>query len=300
MKKILLLPVLAAFISASAQIAPRYQQFQDLVRFKDTSKMGEFLANWEKAAPKDPELYVAYFNYYFLRARREVVHLDKIPEGRENLEVQDSTGNPVAYMNGRVTYDLSLLDSGYRYIDKGISLYPDRLDMRFGRIYVLGQTAAYDSFTAHIIRTVEYSRVNRNKWRWSEDKPLANAEKSLLQSVQAYLKQLYDAENDSLLKNIQQIGEVVFKYYRNNVELLSTVGVTWLLTGNYDKGLQYLKMAEKLSPRDFVVVNNLAYGYKLKGDKANALKYYQLIYREGNKEAKEQAAAAIRELKAGH
>lgn len=283
-----------------AQIQPFHQQFQDLVRFKDTGKMGPFIAFWEQKSPTDPELFVSAFNYYFLRAKKEIVQMTPAPEGTGSLEIRDSTGKIAGYMSSKLYYDPVLLDSGYRYINRGISLYPDRLDMRFGKIYVLGQAQAWDSFTTNIIRTVEYSRVNKNRWQWAEGKPLKDAERSMLQSVQAYLKQLYDTEDNSLLGKIQQIGEVVFKYYSSNIELLSTVGVTWLLTGQYDKGLQYLKMAEKLNPKDFVVVNNLAYGYKLKGDKKNALKYYQLVYDKGNKEAKEQAAAAIRELKAGH
>jgi hypothetical protein len=45
------------------------------------------------------------------------------------------------------------------------------------------------------------------------------------------------------------------------------------------------------------VLNNIAQGYKLKGDKANAIKYYELTEKYGDERAKEDAKRNIKELK---
>lgn len=94
-----------------------------------------------------------------------------------------------------------------------------------------------------------------------------------------------------------QIGEATLKIYKSNVEILSTTSVALLLTKNYDKAIEYLKQAENINPKDFIVLNNIAQGYKLKGDKANAIKYYELTEKYGDERAKLQARRNINELR---
>jgi tetratricopeptide (TPR) repeat protein len=97
-----------------------------------------------------------------------------------------------------------------------------------------------------------------------------------LETIQTYLRELYDSEDDNLLPYMIQIGEATLNYYHNSVEILSTTSVALLLTKNYDKAIDYLKQAEALNPKDFIDLNNIAQGYKLKGDKVNSIKYYKL------------------------
>ncbi len=89
---------------------------------------------------------------------------------------------------------------------------------------------------------------------------------------------------------------VTIKYYPDNIEILSTTAVALTLTKDYDRALVYLKQAEKINPKDFIVLNNIAQAYKLKGDKANAIKYYDLTEKYGDAEAKEQARKSKKEL----
>lgn len=129
------------------------------------------------------------------------------------------------------------------------------------------------------------------------DEKQKDGEGFLLETIQAYLKELYDTENDNLLPDMIQIGETVLKYYKTNVEILSTTSVALMLTKNYDRAIDYLKLAEKINPKDFIVLNNIAQGYKLKGDKVNAIKYYELTEKYGDEEAKQQARQNLKDLK---
>ena len=118
----------------------------------------------------------------------------------------------------------------------------------------------------------------------------------MLETIQTYLRELYETEDDNLLPYMIEIGEATLKYYHNSVEILSTTSVALMLTKNYDKAIDYLKQAEKLNPKDFIVLNNIAQGYKLKGDKANAIKYYKLTEKYGDEQAKQQARENIKAL----
>lgn len=272
------------------------EKFEHLRAQNDTLQVIQLLAEWEKAAPNDPEFYVSATNFYFARARIETISLTPGQTGTQSIPLTDSTGKPAGYMNSSVDYkpDQVLLALGY--LDKGIARFPTRLDMRFGKCYELQKISDYDDFTSEVIKTVEYSGQIDNKWLWMNNAALDSGEQALLETIQDYMREMYDTEIDSLLGNMKQIGEATLKLYPNCIPILSSTAVANLLTKNYDTALAYLKRAEKLNPTDFIVLNNIAQAYKMMGDKAGAIKYYQLTEKYGDDEAKRQAQENIKAL----
>lgn len=296
MQRIITLLVLTA-ISNFVFGQTNYEKFKKFFKDDDTTKINNLLTEWEKSNPNDPELYTSAFNYYFANSKQEIISLEKEQRSKESFQLTDTTGSVAGYINSNLAYNPDKLNKAFNYINKGIQKFPNRLDIRFGKCYVLGQIGDYEKFTTEIINAIEYSNTIKNNWQWTENKKLDDAENFMLGSVQEYLKQLYDTENDNLLENMKRIGDVVMKYYPNNIEILSTTAVANMLTKNYDKAIVYLKQAEKLNPKDFIVLNNIAQGYKLKGDKVNAIKYYELTEKYGDEQAKQQAKQEIQQLK---
>ena len=273
-----------------------YEKFKKLFKNNDTTKIKSLFAEWEKSNANDPELYTSAINFYFSNSKQEIISLDREQKSKESFQFTDSTGKVAGYINSKLGYNPDKLSKAIKYANTGIVKFPDRLDIRFGKCYLFQQIGDYENFTKEIIRTVEYSRVNKNNWLWTENKKQEDGEGFMLGTIQAYLKELYDTEDDNLLPNMLQIGEATLKYYNSNVEILSTTSVALMLTKNYDKAIEYLKLAEKLNPIDYIVLNNIAQGYKLKGDKANAIKYYELTEKYGDDQAKKQARQNIKNL----
>jgi tetratricopeptide (TPR) repeat protein len=273
-----------------------YEKFKKLFKNNDTTKIKSLFVEWEKTNPNDPELYTSAINYYFSNSKKEIVSLDRQQKSKESFQFTDNTGKVAGYINSTLGYDKEKLVKAINYANTGIDKFPNRLDIRFGKCYLLQQIEDYENFTKEVIKTVDYSQINKNNWLWTENKKQEDSETFLLETIQSYLKQLYDTEDDNLLPNMIQIGEATLKYY-THIEILSTTSVALMLTKNYDKAIEYLKQAEKLNPKDFVVLNNIAQGYKLKGDKANAIKYYELTEKFGDEQAKQQARQNIKDLK---
>lgn len=276
------------------------QQFNDLVSKKDTLGQTQLLEKWEKTDSNDPELFVAYFNHYVIKSKNEIVTLGENPKGKDVLQIMDqdtSKKEPVGFIYGDTSYDPDLLSKGFNWIDKGIKKYPNRLDMRFGKIYMFGQIEDYENFTTQIIETIDYSVVNKNKWTWADSKPLDNPKEFMLSSIQNYQIQLYNTENDDLLDNMKRIAETVLKYYPDHIESLSNLSIAFMLQKHYDKALEPLLKAEKLNPKDYIVLSNIAQAYKLKGDTKNAIKYYELTIKHGDEQARKYAQEQIGELK---
>jgi len=272
------------------------EQFNALDSSKDSTEQKQLLGKWEKSDPNDPELYVAYFNHYVNSSMKQNIRIDGSPKGEDVFKVMSkdtSQKEPVAFIYNDTYYDAVHLKKGFDYIEKGIKKYPDRLDMRFGKIYILGQTGDYENFTIEIIETLNRAASNKNKWTWTDGKPKGNPKEFMLGSVQSYQMQLYNTEDDSLLDNMKRIAETVLKHYPDHVESLSNLSVVYMIQKQYDKALEYLLKAEKINPTDHIVLNNIAQAYIRKGDKINAIKYYELVIKHGDENAKKKAQVQI-------
>jgi tetratricopeptide (TPR) repeat protein len=275
------------------------KKFSDLLQVNDTTGQRALLKKWEIEKPNDPELFVAYFNYYVLKSKSEILEIGQNPNGKESLELIRTDSNskePSAYIYSNTVFDAIDLEKGFDWINRGISLYPNRLDMRFGKIYVLGQWENYQTFTDEIVKTIEYSDVNHNQWTWTNNKPLEDPQNKMLLSIQDYQVQLYNTENDSLLKFMVQIAETVLKYYPKHVESLSNISVAFMLQEKYNNALMHLLKAEEINPKDCIVLGNIAACYIRQGNKDQAELYYKKMIQYGDKENKNFAKAKMKAL----
>jgi tetratricopeptide (TPR) repeat protein len=278
------------------------EQFNEAVSKKDTALQRKALEKWEKYETGNAELYVAYFNYFALLSRQEIIRLDNEGKGKDSYVLeptkQDSTKpKKLVYLYGDTYYDIELLNRGIDSISKGIEKYPARLDMRFGKIYMNGQIERYEKFTIEIIKTINYSVVIKNQWLWGDNVPLEEGKNFMLNAIQDYQVKLYNTENDSLLNNMKRIAEAVLKHYPDHLESLSNLAIVYTLKNEHDKAIETLLKAEKLNPKDCIVLGNIAETYKRKGDHANAQKYYELIIIYGDEPQKAYAKQQIEELK---
>lgn len=272
-------------------------QFDQLFQEGDTIKQLKLLTKWELKDPKNPELFTSYFNYYFQKSRQEFVSMTSNQPKSESLKLQDSTGQVAGFLGSEIVFNTEILQKGLDKIDQGIKLYPNRLDMRFGKIYALGQTEDWENFTNEIVKTIQHSKKNNNEWTWTFNVKRENSKEFFLGSIQDYQLNLYETENDDLLKNMRTIAEEILKIYPDHIESLSNISITYLLTGEYDKGIEALLKAEKIDPNDAIVLSNIAHGYKLKGDIENSLNYYKKMLKLDDQRAVEFAKQQIEILR---
>ena len=296
MKKIFgtLIVILISQIGFSQDYQSEFQKFYEV---NDTINQLKTLKKWQSENPKDAELFTSYFNYHFMKSRQELLTLTTGQPNGESLVLKDSLNQNAGFLGSQIHYNQAELKKGLDKIDKGIEIYPNRLDMRFGKIYAFGQIPDWTNFTAEIVKTIEYSAKNNNEWTWTNHEKFDGGGKEFLLDIQNYQLQLYNTGNDDLLKNMRKIANKILEFYPNHIESLSNLSITYLLTGEYDKGIETLLRAEKIKPEDYIVLGNIAQGYKLKGDKKKAIEYYEKTAEFGDERAKEYAKQQIAELK---
>ena len=294
-----LLPAIFLIVQTGFAQTDFFSEFKEMVQTNDSVSMKKLLKKWEKEKPGDPELFTSYFNYYYLISRNETMVLsgDKIPDDEIIMVLQDSLGNTAGYMGSKTFYNDTLFNKGIAYIDKGIQLYPNRLDMRFGKVYVYGQRKKWDDFTRELIKAIDYSAKNNNQWTWTLNEPLETPKEFFLGNIQNYINDLFYTGDDKLLENIKQISERVLKYYPNHVESLTNIGVMFLIQENLDESLKYFQKAEKLAPEDAIVLGNIAQVYQLKDMKEKAIEYYEKVLKYGDEDSKSFAREQLEALK---
>lgn len=290
--------ILTSLFLSGISFSQDYQSdFAKYFHANDDSKQIETLQKWEKAKPNDAELYTSYYNYYFKKSRKEILSLSTLAPNGEALILKDSLNQTAGYLGSTESYDDTDLNNAFLKIDKGISLFPDRLDMRFGKIYGLGKIEDWAKFTSEIIATVERSQKNNNNWTWTNNAKKEDGKLFMLSSIQSYQLQLYNTERDDLLPNMQEIALAILKYYPDHVESLSNLSITYYIAGDFKKGLEALLKAEKIDPKDTIVLSNIAHGYLKTGNKSKAIEYYEKTLLYGDENTKDFAGKKLAELK---
>ena len=251
---------------------------------------------WKKSSKNDVEYYISAFNFYFKESQEVVLQLtpDEPQVDKEALIISDSLGNEMGYINSQVSTNDSLFNISQSKIEEAIKLFPNRLDLRFGKIHTLGEVQKLEEFTIEILRTIEYSKKIKHKWIWSNDKILENTEAFFIDSMQSYQNTLFQLEED---ENLKRVAKKMYDIFPNDLFVISSYGVTFLIEGKNKEALELYLKAEKINPNDTIVLNNIGLIYERLSDKKNALKYYQKITEVGDKKAKALAEKKINQLK---
>ncbi|MEB0263067.1 MULTISPECIES: hypothetical protein [unclassified Mucilaginibacter] len=292
--------LLITFVSACFINSASAQDFK--TRFKEIFPKGNpdstlnLLKQWRKAAPNDPEFYVYAYNFYAQEGLKPALSLTKSKGSDESFELKDKNNKTVGYLGSTDSYNETFIKKGFNYIDTGISKYPNRLDMRFGKVYVLGRIKNYQLFTREIIDAINYGETINLKWAWTDGKPLEDPKEFMLATVQQYVVQMFN-EGNQYMDNIKSIAQTVLKYHPDHVESLSNLSIYYIVNKDFKNALIPLLKAETIKPQDYIVLNNIAYSYSLLGDKPNAIKYYLLVVKYGDEENKKMATEKIAELK---
>lgn len=272
------------------------ERFAKLFNDKDLDGQYSLLQSWEKAAPGDPELYVSFFNHYLTRSREETLSLTSTPPKGESLRLtKEDDKKVVAYLGSKMSFRKADFDLGISYIDQGIGKFPNRLDMRFGKTYALGQIRDYGRFKDEIVKAIDHFGGGKNAWLWRDNKPLDDPKGFMLKAVQDYIVQLFDS-GDENVPHIKPIAEAVLRFYPDHIESLSNLSIVNMVRNDFDAALITLRKAESMAPNDPVIIGNIAYCYFNKKDKTNAKKYYERLAKIGDEQAKAAATSKLAEI----
>lgn len=242
----------------------------------DTAEQKKILHKWELAEPKNPDLYICYFNYYFHLAESEELYVNRY-KGLDNFEFQSTSGQVLGYLDEHKNYDVALFNKALSKIEEGLELYPNRLDMRYGIISAYEKSGKWVRFTDEVIKTIKYSKTIDNHWKWTDHTFLVGGELAFLNGIEEYQARLFESGDDALLSHMRVIASEIIQNYPNYMQSYNDLGITYVLTEEYDKAIDVMLEAELKAPENPTIMGNIAYIYKLKGDYSSAIRYYEMV-----------------------
>ncbi|MGI5172493.1 tetratricopeptide repeat protein [Treponema sp. OMZ 840] len=284
-----LLPLFADFKS----------DYELYIRSENLEKLESILPQWEQAEPNNPEMFIAYFNYYLLKGRSSGLTIDTVPpESGTSIAFSDpDTGETVGYIGGQTSYDRAHTETALEYLNKGLAIAPERLDMHFGQITILGELKEYNRMAEKIIEVFGVAQKINHKWLWSNNEPMGNdAENIMLESINDYHALLLTAKDTKAKEAEIKVCLAQTKAYPKNIYAYNFLGAVYMQTGEDKKALEAFLAAEKVNPSDGIVLGNIGKWYADHGDTQNAKKYYKRMLKDPDTRIQKFARKRLDEL----
>jgi tetratricopeptide (TPR) repeat protein len=255
-------------VAAGVAFSDEKADCQKLLNDKKYPELLALLGRWENSDPTNPEVYIAYLNYYLA----------------------------VGHMNPSVTYDDKSIAAGISKLNEGLKYGTERLDMYFGKIHILNEVQDYVGAGDVLVQVLNRSVENHNGWLWSDNKPVEDGQEFLLNVIQDYYRKWIDAETQESLAVVQNASETQIKLYPGHIYGYNNLAYSFALRRNYAAALTYFLKAEQIDPHDLLVINNIAQTYERLGNKAKAKEYYRKILMAGTDEQKKYAQEQLDRL----
>jgi len=277
-------PVVAVSETLDSAKVDTTEVFRDPEALRDLRKEGKFdelhkqLQMWEAKEPNNLEMFVAYFNYYVNRKMTSQIML----------------GEDALYESRKFDKDDVVVAVGY--LDKGLKIAPNRLDMRMGKIYILNEIERYEDAGNELYAALEASKKIDNKWLWRDNEEFGGGEKGFLSAAQGHYDLWFDKGTEAALKQFKRCTEKQIELYPEDVFAYNNMAGYYYAKKETQKVLEYLLQAELKAPNDCVVLLNIGKIYLEKEDKEKAKKYFTKVLDIGDEEEKDIAKYFLEKL----
>ncbi len=233
------------------------EKYQALLRQGKNKEAKAIVAQWEKAQPRDPDLYVAKFNLILSEA--EVLTMSARPARGGEIGIQDpKTGKEVGSIGGG-GYDPRKVQQAMDVLRKGLALAPDRLDIRFG----LAKAAEleYDpTQQLAILRDALAWRASAagKPWRWRDGGALPAPEATFVTgSLEQYMVPYWQSGTPEGYRSGLALAELLIKYYPTSSLGYFNKGNYYAFTEKSAEAYKWFVEADKRNPDDPQNINNL-------------------------------------------
>lgn len=243
------------------------QQFQDAFyeqwERQDTTGMLSFLNQWKKAEPYNPDVYVGFFNYYAIQTfEEETLLLTEMPQdGGEYLEVRDSLNNVSGYLSSQMVINDSILKIAFDWVDQGIARFPDRLDLRMGKVYLAVETDRMDLVRSGLQSAILSGDSIHHEWKWMREEVLDSGQYFLYSSVQGHLYELFEKQDSIADDIILGISQLMLQQDDQQYFAMTNIATLFMIKKQFSLAIDWLKKADKIHEKDPIILSNLGYCY---------------------------------------
>ena len=268
--------VISAMLSLSVLLSAQTSQFEKrynlLVSQFGPAGVGveTVLDNWAKVDSTDYKLLLARFEFYFTKAKSSTVvtRPEKKYLGMSPVfTLKDSTGNDVNYYQVDI-FDDELYGKAVKVVDKAISLYPDKIDLRFlkANAYIAYEKESPDMALAYLQDLAQKDAQRKKPWNYGD----SETEKGFFEDAMLeYCVSFYTIGSSQSYEAFRVLSEKMLELHPGSLEYTNNIGTYYMVAKeDYKTALKYYdKVLKKDSDNYTALKNGMLAARKLKNTK---------------------------------
>ena len=268
-------------VLASAQTSEMYERRYNLV----TGQLGpaglgvETILNaWEKVDSTNLNMILGRFRYYLAKGQStEIVtkHEKKYLGMDPLLKLKDSLSRDVYYYQ-EISYDDELFGQAVKQVDKAISLYPNRLDLRTlkANTYLIYEKGSPELTLAYLKSLASEGASRKVEWDYENEK---QDKEFFKDAMQQYCYSLFVLGTPSARVAFYDLSLHLNKLFPDKVDYLNNVGSYYLVSENYKSALKTYSKVLKKWPEDLTAIQNCVVASRMMKDPKLEVKYLQMM-----------------------
>jgi tetratricopeptide (TPR) repeat protein len=257
--------------------------YMDLLNDNRLDELFTLLQKWETAENENPEMYIAWFNYYIRLGSSSGIAMGRMEDGRYGIYDQKN------YLEENVY-------KGIEYLDKGLVYSKNRLDMYFGKISILNQINDYQKAGEEVIKLLQLSSEIKNVWLWTNNVSVADGEHVFVNSLGDYYGVWINAGTEISLEQLKICTTNQIELYPQYIGAYNYLSIYYLINNDYNIAIQYLEKALTINGNDCVILINLGRAYISIGNNTKAKECFNKVLLVGNEDDKEYAQLYLNRL----
>jgi tetratricopeptide (TPR) repeat protein len=250
-------------------------RYLELLRNNRYDELKSWLEQWESAEPKNPELYIGYFNYY--------VRLGAVQ------------GTGTIWENGqlvyvpKIIYQIENVNKGIEYLDRGLRFTPNRIDMYWGKLELLMEIDDYARAGKTLYDLIELSPRYNNEWLLADNRRVQNGAEYFCNYIVRFFSRATEANIPASMEMVRVCGEKLIKVYPRSIYGYNIMGNYYFIAGKKEEALNSFLSAEKINNRDCIILINIGRMHAELGNSSKAREYFRKVLDIGNGDEKRMA-----------
>lgn len=299
-KLILIFAAVSAALAASAQTDRHEQRYDLLVSQFGHAGVGveTVLNNWEKEDSTNVKMLLGRFYYWFEKSRTSQVEPKPTRKylGMEPmLTLKDSTGNDVHYFQVH-TYDDELYGEALKAVDRAISIWPDRLDLRFVKVnaYIAYEQESPDMALACLMSLVDENASRGDSWTYDAEK---TEDGFFEEAMQEYCYSFYALGTPAAYDAFLALSTRLTEAFPDNPGFMNNIGSYHMVARNDCKtACKYYNKVLKSDPSNYIAIKNgIVASRKIRNVKQEK-KYLEMMVKHGPEKDRLQAQGRLKAL----
>jgi tetratricopeptide (TPR) repeat protein len=272
-------------------------RFKQLDQKADGVQIDSLLDEWRAKQPNDPDAWITSANYYFNQSVGPIISTKKAEKDDFVLK-NEKNGKDAGSISFKPNVAATSRNAA-SILQEATTKFPDRLDIWCGLSWMYQEGGDFDNELAALKKMVAYVREHPSDLKWLKGEKLpAPVDEFVPDKLHSYAIYYEKKENPEDDKRFFQLATFSAEQFPNHPYAFNDLAVYYSIKGDNGKTREWLEKANKIDPKDTLVMTNLGYVCSKLGDNAAARKWYEAVIKaEPDGEHAERAKQALAKLK---